>query len=252
MPPATSLLDWIHQHYPGQDPKQIFAELAADVLGPLPPYSHRKSYQISPVTRLMPGSFAIAYGANTAMRGPDGRMGEPVVVLQRRGDTGLHGEPRYGALGGFTNVDDVPEKGVNEEQPREGAAREISEELVDDTGKSLWHITPDRLSDVLVVGHDYRRKENGVCYTGFALELTPQELSAAQAHAKRLAADSEYAGKCRTASGGEVASIMVMPLREAIALSRASFTHPHEHDALMVLNQKLQAAARAHEHGIIR
>ncbi len=238
-------LDAVKAAFP--DTKELQAAIAQILLievRPLPKYSARKDYQITDVTTVMAGSFAWAYGVDSAVRNAEtGRMGDVVVALVCRGDTGPNKEMRYGALGGFTNLDYVEINGVKDwskgEQPKEGAARELREEAIDDKGKPILTPTPDRM-ELLITGHDYRRRP-ATNYSGHALELTGKELAELKQHSQKLAGDEAYRRAAQAASHGEVTLIEVKPLQEVLQISRESFSHPHEWDALSVLQTRLQA-----------
>jgi nucleoside-diphosphate-sugar epimerase len=243
---AEQVAELIGKLYPGEDKKTVFAgPVAKAVLGALPPYSNRDDYHLYSCTTITAGAFVAAHAQDTSRRDPaTGRMGEPVVVMIERSEKDASGEPKVGLLGGFTNLDYVVKNGVKDtsrgEQPNEGALREFGEELIGADGKPV--VTPDiaRLTP-LISGIDYRRKISPACaYTGFGLELTPEELETIKTHAQRMHDDPTYTDAVSKASGGEVTKVMVKPLSEAIAMPREQFTHPHEFDAIVKLAEQLK------------
>lgn len=238
------------------DAKQLKAVIAQELLPSvlkIPVYSNRgledtpanvAGYQISNVTTMMAGSFAWCYAEDSNLRNPEtGRMGDIVVALVKRGDKGPNGEDRFGALGGFTNLDFVEKPdGTKDwskgEQPKEGAAREIREESVDSKGVPVLAPKAERM-ELLLNGHDYRGRP-ATNYTAHSLEMTPLELAGLKIHSEKLANDPDYLAGAKKASNNEVANIEMKPLREILAMGRDSFTHPHEYDALAKLNERLQ------------
>jgi hypothetical protein len=248
-----SILKFIAEHYPGRDPKDVFAkELATEVYGPRGHWSTRDDYQVSGTTRLDAGNFLIPWYVDPAGRDPDtGRPGEVFVVFQKRADKGPKNEDRYGALGGYINADYVARNGKvidrsRGEQPEEGALREMNEELLDDQGKPILNIAAGRLEH-LHASCDYRTRP-GTLVQGFEVSLTGQEFAATNGHSVRMANEPGYARAVRQASHGEVKEILVRPLRDVVAMRRNQFTHPHEFDALKklarLLSDRLQIVTR--------
>jgi hypothetical protein len=244
-----SVLKFIAKHYPGRDPKDVFAkELATEVYGPRPVWSTRDDYQISASTRMNVGNFLIPFHVAHAARNRDrGRHDEVFIVFQKRADKGPRNEDRYGALGGYINADYVAHGGKvidrsRGEQPEEGALREMNEELVDDQGEPILDIAAARIAHVHA-SCDYRIRP-GTVVQGFEVRLTNREFAAVKAHSGRMANDPGYAMAVRQASHGEVNEILVRPLRDVVAMRRNHFTHPHEYDALKKLARRLLDRSR--------
>ncbi len=249
-----SILKFIAEHYPGRDPKDVFAkELATEVYGPRPRWSTRDDYQVNGTTRMNAGNFLIPHFADPTVRNPDsGRQGEVFVVFQKRADKGPHNEDRYGALGGYINADYVARNGKvidrsRGEQPEEGALREMNEELLDNKGKPILNIAAVRLEH-LHASCDYRRRP-GTVVQGFEVKLTDQEFAAVKRHSVRMANEPAYARAVRKASHGEVKEILVNPLRDVVAMRMDQFTHPHEFDALKELARHLSNRSRVVNRG---
>jgi hypothetical protein len=244
-----SVLKFIAEHYPGRDPKDVFAkELATEVYGPRKPWSTRDDYQVSGTTRMDAGNFLIPHYVNSAIRRPAAsRQRKVFVVFQKRGDKGPHNEDRYGALGGYLNADYLTRDGnvldrSRGEQPEEGALREMNEELLDDQGKPILDIELGRLEH-LHASCDYRTRP-GTLVQGFHVKLTGREFAAVKAHSLRMANEAGYAKAVRRASHGEVKEILVRPLRDIVAMRRDQFTHPHEFDALEKLARLLADSSK--------
>ncbi|MDX1975730.1 MAG: NAD(P)-dependent oxidoreductase [Rickettsiales bacterium] len=246
---AAPIAAAIKEAFPGQERQALAGPVAIATLGAIPPYSNRDDYHMHNCTTLMAGAFVAAHGVDKSRRDvASNRMGEPVVVVIERGDKGPDGSLRYGLLGGFMNLDYVVKNGVKDtsrgEQPHEGALREFGEELIGPTGKPI--ITPDESRlEPLISGVDYRRtKSPATFYTGFGLKLTEPELEAIRAHEQAIKTDPTYAANVKSASGSEVAKVMVKPISEVLAMSRESFTHPHEFDAVVKLSEQLKQQSK--------
>jgi hypothetical protein len=187
------------------------------------------------------GSFALCYGNETGAAGQL-RGADPLVVLIKRGEKGPGGEDRFGALGGYIDLGKEKTAG---EQPIEGMAREVGEEAVNDKGEPVVDLnkrlrTETDLAKLLVSGVDYRRASLPVTYHGHAVELTTQELTALKLHSQRMETDDVYRAAVLEKSNGEVSDVKLIPLSEAMKLSRDSFTHPHEFDALAKLDEHIK------------
>ena len=206
---------FIEQTYPEMSAEKALAgPVAKEVIGPLPHYSGRHDHQITNVTTLKTGSFSVIYALDPTLQNPDGGSeGDVVIVFQQRGDTGANGEARYGMFGGYTRVDDNPQRSIHKEQPDQGCARKIRDESMDDNGNPILAPDPDRLR-IFIAGNDFR-EEPATLYTGHALELTASELSAAKSHSARMLGDLKYAERVYKAAKGEVRNVLVRPLRLA-------------------------------------
>ena len=239
-----SILDFIAKHYPGQNPRHVFArELAIEVFGPLPVWSTRDgNYQISPTTRMELGSFIIPYYSDSMPGKPETERNHISILLQKRSDTGPNGEDRYGVFGGYTNADFVMHGEIMDksrgEQPEEGALREMNEELLDDKGKPILDIAEDRLNHVISC-NDYSKRP-GTAVTGFTLRLTPDEFSAVKAHSESMENKLDYRNAVRAASGGEVKQVLIMPLETILAMRENQFTHPHEFKAIQKIAKEME------------
>lgn len=243
---AERVVALICELFPDRNPKDVLAgPVAKAVLGELSGYSEREDYEISSTTSASAGSFIAAYAYDTDQRGEDGRKGVPVVVLIERGNSDRDGNALLGVPGGFMNLDFVEKDGVVDrshgEQPKEGAVRELTEELLNDKGTPVISPDPSRLQ-LLVSGVSYKKTfGTACCYHGHALELTPEEFSAIKTHAAKLESDPAYAEAVTKASGGEVMGVLIKPLSEVMAMPKERFMHSHEYDALQTLDQELRS-----------
>jgi hypothetical protein len=231
---------WMRRHFPGEEPKDVLKNKIIPGIVSLPHYSTLETPVVKVVETAVAGSFAIAYAEN-----PE-NAADPFVIIQRRSEKGKDGAARYGALGGFTNFSWREVDGVKDssrgESPAEGAAREITEEMVDADGKPVIAPAPDRFltRNILAAGHDYRRNFGDVCtYTGYALPLTPEEVKAIDAHIERTQ-DAAYAKAATEASHGEVDGILKLKLSEVLVLGKEQFFHPHEFEAVEELAARVR------------
>lgn len=231
---AQQIAAKIAELFPNLSAKEALAgPIAKAVLGKLPHYSGRKDYQISPTTTANAGAFILAHAYDESRRNPEtGRMGAPVVVIIERSELTETGENRIGVPGGYVDLD-------KKESPAQGAVRELGEEVLDDAGKPVLSLDPNRLEPI-VSGIDYRGNfGNAVAYNGFSVELTPPELTSLKAHCGKLQQDQDYAGKVKTASHGETNGVMLLDVARIPELAKDRFMHPHEYDALQKLAEKL-------------
>lgn len=170
------------------------------------------------------GSFIICYGKDSST------TQDPVILLIKRADGGL------GIPGGYTELgkDDAPG-----EQPREGAVRELKEEVLDNTGKPILSPDSARLR-IITSGLDYRTTEHPTHYNGHALELNASELSALREHARKLQKDTAYQAAVKKQSQGEISGLLIVPVSDIMKMKRESFTYAHEFDALLQLAETLK------------
>jgi 8-oxo-dGTP pyrophosphatase MutT (NUDIX family) len=214
--------------FPNLKPTEIVeGPLAELIFGALPPYSGRTTHKMTDVTTATVGSFVLCHAYDSASH-------EDVVVVIKHGDEGM-GENKFGVPGGYINLD-------TEEQPSQGAVRELREEVLDASGTAILDIDPARLS-IIKTGVDYRFVEKGgypVQYNAHHVTLTPEELKLVQDHNARLQTDPAYKTAVMIKSRGEVADVIVMPLSKAASLSPSQFSHPHELEAIRELRSILE------------
>jgi hypothetical protein len=231
--------------FSGLSPAELVAgPLAEAAFGPLPPYSNLQTHKVTNVATAMVGAFVFCYGRHPF-------SGTLCVAIVKRGDKGPNGEDRFGATGGFTNLDFTEASTYTAptsigEQPAVGACREVREELLDDHGVPILDLDPARLV-LLKTGLDYRGVEKGrlpTQYNGHMAELTAPEILRLLTHVERLASDQGYRDAARLKANGEIADVMFLPLSTAAALDETSFTHPHEHATLRLLIARLCDAPR--------
>ncbi len=234
-PNQIDIMGAITTRYPDATPQQIrnalegfIAQSYAD--GGLPNYSSLTAPTLHKVKTTTVGSFVVCYGMDTGIKR------EPVVVLIERSEKGPNGEPRYGVLGGYTELGNNHTAG---EQPKEGAVRELKEEALDDQGKPIISPSPDRLK-ILMSGIDYKNPALPTNYNGHSLALEAQELTALKLHADKLENDTDYRAAVTQQSNGEVANVRIMPLAEVVKMPAESFNYPHEFTAIQTLAQELQ------------
>lgn len=225
-------MDLLTAAYPDLSPRALLeGPVAHYALGPLPPYSGLKTHKIANVATATVGAFVLCYGYDRQWR-------DYGVLLIRRGESDAAGNALYGAVGGYIVID--PPSG---EQPRQGAVRETGEETVDDKGKPVIDLTPERLR-ILDDGVDYRAAQKGglpVHYTAFSARLAATEITRARHHAQRMEEDAAYRAAVTAHSKGEVRNVLWLRLSQAAALSSAQFTHPHELAALRLLARAVNA-----------
>ncbi len=224
---AIEMLQYIREKYPHLNvPDFLRQHFARVVLGELPPYSgrHKSGYQINAVTTVTASSCAICYAYDAA-------AGDWVFVAtkKRLGDGSC--DTRIALLGGFTNLDQLPDKDIGEgEQPAEGLIREISEETLDASSQPLLSIQADRLC-LIYSGIDYRGWEQGLQgthNTGFSVHLTPEEFHRIKRHANRTQSDKVYSMAVSIATNNEVAQIVLIPAKRLIDMSTQNFRNPSE------------------------
>lgn len=222
----------IQAQYPDATPGEI-REAIPDLIkyayqGSMPPYSSLEAPTLHKVKTATVGSFVICYGMDTSVAANTKR--EPSIVLIKRGDKG------FGITGGYTELGKDKTSG---EQPKEGAVRELKEEVLDNNGTPIISPDSERLK-LIVSGIDYRNPELPVNYNGHTLELTTQELLLLKEHSRRLNEESAYQADVTKKTHGEVDDLQIVPISNVLAMKRESFTHPHEFDAIRQFAQTLQ------------
>lgn len=219
---------------PGLTDKQILESIiAAEVYGTLPKWSNLAHPYITDVGTFMAGS-----SVTCVFTEPED--GEVYVALALSGKH-YEGEPMLrGTGGGFAEVVTIPDQEDEEplyrETPAENAVRELREEVVDDEGKPVLDIAPDRLT-IFEADTDHRavrtgRNRHPVACSAFMVALTQKEAVTLKTHAARLQSDPAYKEACSEASHGETSDIIIMKLRDVAQLPYARFMNPHEFTAI--------------------
>ncbi|MDD3371141.1 MAG: hypothetical protein PHE27_04865 [Alphaproteobacteria bacterium] len=221
-------VDYLTSKFPGLTPKEILTgPLAKAICGPLPGYSKLTSYEMTDVTTATVGAFVICYAYDPAYK-------ENVVILIERGKKGEDGKRKFGITGGYIDLDE-------REQPCDGAARELREELLDDKGAPI--LEPDPKSfEVVSTGVGYRYFKNGgycVQYNGLAVELSKDELGKVHEHVLKLRTDPLYKHEMQKRSGGEVSDVFVLPISQVSNMRDDQFEHVHELEAVKKLHRSL-------------
>jgi hypothetical protein len=226
--------------FPGKTAREIVAgPLAETAFGPLPLFSNLVTHHVVNVATAAVGAFVICHVY-------DPELGGTAVVLIRRTDRNAAGKHAFGVPGGFTNLDFttgglfIPASPQGE-QPAQGAARELREEIVDDAGCPLLDLDPARMQ-LITSGIDYRAVATSglpVQYNGHAVRLMDKEWRRLRRHVARMQTNPDYRKAVQEKSGNEVADVVLMGLKEAAALSPQQFAHPHELSALQILNTSL-------------
>jgi 8-oxo-dGTP pyrophosphatase MutT (NUDIX family) len=186
------------------------------------------------------GAFCLYYGVD-----PDTK--ENLVLLIERGEkfkgTVYEG---FGAPGGYVEI------GGHTEQPKEGAVREMFEEVRLPDGKPVIDkIDPHRLRNAETIptvengdGIDYRNGKT-IHWTAYHCELKPDELKALRTHMNKMQSDPDYAAAVREASEQETKGIVLMPAAELARQIRAGaikFAYPHEQAVALGVANGLAAA----------
>lgn len=243
---AIEMLQYMQEKYPHLNaPDFLRRHFSRVVLGELPAYSgrHERGYQINAVTTVTASSCAACYAYDSV-------AGDWVFVAtkKRLGDGSC--DTRIALLGGFTNLDQLPDKDTGEgEQPAEGIIREIFEETTDANGRPLLSIQPDRLR-LIYSGIDYRGWEQGLQgthNTGFSVHLTPEEFCRIKQHSDRTQSDEAYSMAVSIATNNEVAQIVLIPARQLIHMSAQDFRNPSE---LTMLRTFFAASDMLPKHGL--
>jgi|GEM_PF-2137748 len=238
MTEKLDLMAAIRAAYPDATQEQLKAALTPDFLsvmhGPMPHYSTLSSPALHNVKTATIGSCVLCYGQDTGT--PRTQNKEPQVVIIQRGDKGKGGEPRYGVLGGYS---DLGTETTGGEQPKAGATREVCEEAVNDQGKPVFTPDPKRMK-LMTSGVDYRVPKLPVAYSCHVLELSAQEMATVKEHCRKLENDAGYRAAVQSHSHREVLDMKVMPLSQALAIPRESFFHPHEYDVIVEFAEHLK------------
>lgn len=150
---------------------------------------------------------------------------ENLILLIERGNN-----EGFGVPGGYVDIGD------GTEQPREGAVRELGEEILFPDGTPvLSTVTPDRLV-IVDSGIDYTAAKPaihhmGTVWHGHQCALTVAEIQILKAHIAQMAADPDYAQAVRKRSHGELENIILITpdgLYNGLQSGTMSFRYPHE------------------------
>ena len=158
--------------------------------------------------------------------------GQLCVLNIERGPkyTGTSKEGR-GLPGGHMKIEE------GKEQPKEGAARELGEEILKPNGEPvITGINPQEFK-IVDTGVDYTTKgkkglwQAGTVWHGHTVRLTATQTAQVLAHIKAMEEDAAYAEAVRAASEQEVWLVHMTPLREmvdGIDSGAVKFAYPHE------------------------
>lgn len=233
-------MEELTKHFPGLSTKEIVAgPLANFAYGDLPSYSYLSTHKVTNVESATVGSFVICHSTDLLSH-------EPLIPLIERGEQGPHHEKFFGITGGFTNLNFTRAGPFTQasrlgEQPRQGAVRELGEEMIDAEGKPILTIDPQRLS-LLTTGIDYSWVPKGqLCtqYSGFEVKLSAEELKKMQDHISKLQNDPTYRQAVYDRSHGEVRNVCLMKLSDILRMKEDQFFHPQEFEALKQLALRL-------------
>jgi hypothetical protein len=182
---------------------------------------------------LYTGAFCVYYGRDE---------GRPVVMVIERGKhfKGTKSEG-YGTAGGYVDVAD------GKEQPADGAARELREEILKpDSTPVLDTVTPDRLQLIgTAIDYAVRKPEIGYAgnvWHGHKCELTADEMAKLKTHIKNMASDPAYAEAVREASHQEVENVLLLSpedLSARIASGQMKFAYDHEKQMVLKVAREL-------------
>lgn len=208
--------------------REVLRELVEQQWGELPVFSTLKRPEISVLAKATVGA-----GVVPIFMHPSKQTWHALVL---RPGTHYKGE-RYPAIaddvffmlaGGFINLsetislaDIILPNPNRAEHPFEGAVRELTEEVVDDTGKPILTPAINRLFPMDALTLSFPSGERRLVI-GYVLSLTDAEISKVVAHVDRVKSDDLYRRRCRmhtvnSASGHpEVCQADIVPLSELI------------------------------------
>ncbi len=224
---------------PDMNDKQILESIiAAEVVGDLPKWSNLAHPYVTDVGTMLAGSSVTCVFT-------DPEDGEVYVALALSGKH-YEGEPMLrGTGGGFATVLTIPDptdddgKVIEElprEDPKENAARELAEEVVDADGSPVLQIEPERMT-IFEGDTDHRNVRSGrsrhpVACFAFIAALTHKEAEKLKIHAERLKKYQVYKATCTEKSGGETSDILIVKLKDAAQYAPERFMNPHEFTAI--------------------
>lgn len=234
---VTEAFGILRKAFPGLSDKQLVeGPMAHQVMGDLPPWSTLESHRLTNVMTALRGAAVICW-----FKDQDDKI---QVVMGAR--PAADGKFLYNASGGgFANLDFTPVSTYHPaskegEQPAQTAARELREEICDETGKAVLDLDPKRFH-LISAGVDNRGLAKGGhptdCYC-YSVELKAEEVAAITAHCARIDQDPAYLEACKKASGGETAFVKVMSLQEAAQIPLTQYAHPHESTVITGLAAK--------------
>jgi hypothetical protein len=164
-----------------------------------------------------------------------------VVLMKCRARDGR--PSAYGLFGGYTNLGGEHTAG---EAPRTGARREFIEEAVDPSGTPIIPPPKEHRYRLLVGGIGYSTPEMPRAFEGYGVELIREEFDLFKIQAER-AQEEIYRRGIEHASEGEVLGIAIMPLSEAIALTKEGFTR---RDQFRVIEELKSSIEKQIEHNM--
>ena len=195
---------------------------------------------------LYSGAFCVCHGFDAAIQ-------QPVVLILERGahfkGTNTEG---FGTPGGYIDV------ATRTEQPRQGAVRELAEEIIHPDGSSvLGPVDPARLR-LVDSGIDYSGGKigglhAGTVWHGFSCELTADEMLKLKAYAAKMDSDPLYADAVRAKSNQELGNVFLFPAKEMlekIGRNEMKFAYAHEMAVVRKVAETLSpVAAPQHKPG---
>ena len=226
-----NLLQALKDLWPDAAPEKILAA-ANNLSNNLPAWSTLDMPEVQTVKTTAVGSFVLCHGQETGRDTVSGKK-EPSILLIKRSDGKL------GATGGYT---DLGGKDKAQEQPKEGAVRELGEEMLNDSGEPILDLEPRRLT-LVSSGIDYQQSLP-VSYSGHTAELNSLEFAKVKLHCERLDTDPAYKSAVRGHSEGEVSNADLVPISEIAKMEEKDFAYPHEFAAVKELATKLRTQHR--------
>lgn len=216
--------------------REVLRALVRDLWGDLPPYSTLKAAEISVVEKATVGSGIVP----VFMHPIEGRWYAVVNhagthYVDQRSPTSLptdEDEPFFMIAGGFIDLSKtvgipglVEENDQRGEHPREGALRELMEEVVNDRGDPVLCPHPDRFIPMDALTLTFKSGERRLVI-GHVVRLQDQEIQTILRHVARLDVDDIYRRACQghtvNPSSGkpEVCRVDVVPLEDLATSSK--------------------------------
>jgi hypothetical protein len=168
---------------------------------------------------------------------------ENLILLIDRGNN-----EGFGVPSGYIDIAN------GKEQPRQGAVRELGEEVIFPDGSAvLATVTPERLT-VVDSGIDYSAgipgtKHMGNSWSGHKCELTSAEVKILKAHIAKMNADPDYADAVRKRSNGELKNVILLnpdDFQNRLQAGTITFRYPHEQTVALTVAAQMKPEQKPH------
>jgi hypothetical protein len=198
----------------GYTPQRVLQDVIIPAFIATPTWAVAGGFKIGVGAVFNAGAFCVYYGK-------DPETNKYIALVQQRKEKDVTGKHKVGAIGGYTE---------QPEQPIVGLIRETKQEVCKAKDTGVFEPDPGRYV-LISAGKDFTNTAKiPVEYTGYAYELSAEEIKALKKYIKKLDTDPVFKSRVIAASDEESYGFELAPLEKIASEMAKDFKYERQHD----------------------